>query len=638
MTTVRPKWTGLLVRLFVVTVLPIALIWFLTFQVDVEPEHALPPLRQARFLGGATSAHQHIPPQSQSVTLPHDWRGAFNGTEGWYFFEVQISESSSPATPWAVYLPRLSTNAAVYFNGEYLGSGGSMNEPVARNWYRPLIFTVPASLGHSGRNELAIRLVSSPMGDGFLAPIYFDQYDRLTTAYGQRLFWNHTALQAIIAALFTATALMLQLWLMRPQMFTYLVFGIGMGAWGLVDLSLIVSHPSVPSMAWEWVNVVGVGLLVICSVAFATRFIDQPSPRAERVMMALWAVGSVAMLPIALRWPQSFEWVRNHVWYAICWLLGFYPIGHLARNCLTDNKHDAWVIILGGWTLSCFGSYDYLLLTGHLSREHGPLMQFAAAVVLTMYAYLLTRRFTAAVKKSEELTQELENRVVEKQGEIEANHVRLRALEQEQAVSAERERLMRDMHDGVGGILASTIMLLQLPNLHLNADRIGDALRRALIDLRLMIDSMDPENGNLVTLIAMFRKRMEPLVEAAGLTNKWHLADFPVCVDLHPAHSLQLLRIAQEALCNAVKHAKASCIEVALMLELDAHGNKVGVLRISDDGCGFAPLRVKGGHGLHNMQQRAQRAGMQLNIESGSKGTEVRITIPSGLRVLTIPN
>ncbi|MCY7359533.1 MAG: hypothetical protein LH609_19170 [Rudanella sp.] len=95
-------------------------------------------------------------------------------------------------------------------------------------------------------------------------------------------------------------------------------------------------------------------------------------------------------------------------------------------------------------------------------------------------------------------------------------------------------------------------------------------------------------------------------------------------------HSVEigLYRIAQEALHNAIKHAKASKVHVSLLPD----GDKIS-LNIDDNGSGFKPQRVKvGSHGLHNMRERTQLLNgiFEINSEPG-EGTSVSVVVPVSL-------
>ena len=92
--------------------------------------------------------------------------------------------------------------------------------------------------------------------------------------------------------------------------------------------------------------------------------------------------------------------------------------------------------------------------------------------------------------------------------------------------------------------------------------------------------------------------------------------------DLEPSDAGHLLRILQEAVGNAMRHANAE--RVTLSADRDGSG---AVLCVADDGSGGAATR-RGGRGLANMHRRARELGGELAIESDAEGTRVVLRLP----------
>ena len=110
----------------------------------------------------------------------------------------------------------------------------------------------------------------------------------------------------------------------------------------------------------------------------------------------------------------------------------------------------------------------------------------------------------------------------------------------------------------------------------------------------------------------------------------------PVHPELRPWHVIQIVRLLDEALTNAVKHAGAGRIAVSIETLTDASGFAYGRITVRDDGKGFAlddgmaavAAGQKAARGLRNMRSRAARCGAELEITSGAGGTRVRLTLP----------
>ncbi|WP_162148533.1 ATP-binding protein [Asticcacaulis sp. AC402] len=214
----------------------------------------------------------------------------------------------------------------------------------------------------------------------------------------------------------------------------------------------------------------------------------------------------------------------------------------------------------------------------------------------------------------------LEATLKAREDELRAGHERQQTLMQRQVLLEERQRIVRDMHDGIGGQLLG--LMLQIRGGHIAPPAIEASLQTSIDDLRLIVDSLDSAEEGLSAALRAFEYRVRSQIEGAGL-------GFAVDLSLGdgdglrpgPRASLQILRILQEALSNALRHA------VATRLTLEG-GVSDGVLtlRLGDDGRGFVPGE-KGGRGLGNMKARAKRLGGQLDIVSGAQGTRVVFTV-----------
>lgn len=206
---------------------------------------------------------------------------------------------------------------------------------------------------------------------------------------------------------------------------------------------------------------------------------------------------------------------------------------------------------------------------------------------------------------------------------LEEKHAEVLELQRRQVLGEERERIMRDMHDGIGGLLVSTLATLEAGET--DPDEIGQALRAALDDLRLMIDSLDPlEEDNLSQALGMYRARILPRLADVGLEVDWQVADLPSIPDFGPHKVLQVLRILQEAVTNVIKHAKAT----GLAVRVGAASGPSPCVRIEvrDNGAGIRE-DSREGRGLHNMYRRAESIGGALQIESTPAGTRVSLCL-----------
>lgn len=195
---------------------------------------------------------------------------------------------------------------------------------------------------------------------------------------------------------------------------------------------------------------------------------------------------------------------------------------------------------------------------------------------------------------------------------------------------AERRRIARDLHDHLGSQLVNAMGLLgkdQPRELEIRG-----VLEKCLLDLRLVVDSMDGAQDPLGDRMARLRHRIQPMLDQRGIGMSWDV-DIPPSMELPRAASADhLVAIVQEALSNVVQHAGATNVSVSLTYLADAHN---WCTEISDDGIGIPVATANGtrvgGLGLAGMDSRARLAGGELKVlprEGG--GTRIRVIVPRG--------
>jgi signal transduction histidine kinase len=208
-----------------------------------------------------------------------------------------------------------------------------------------------------------------------------------------------------------------------------------------------------------------------------------------------------------------------------------------------------------------------------------------------------------------------------------------RQLAEKSARLAERSRISRELHDSISQDLFSLSLLAGGLEKALPAD---SPLRPEVQTLAETVDSTNREMRALLLELrptTLDEKGLVPALEELASTYAARLgvkvdADLEP-VSMAPAAELAALRIAQEGLANAVKHARASNIR----LGMHRHGESVEIT-VSDDGEGFVASGngVGQGLGLRLMRERVDELGGSLKIESlADHGTTISATLPMGL-------
>jgi signal transduction histidine kinase len=262
--------------------------------------------------------------------------------------------------------------------------------------------------------------------------------------------------------------------------------------------------------------------------------------------------------------------------------------------------------------------------------EEGDLLSLAANLALALLLGLFIQAIAGQSERRREMIAELER--------ARAENAALLARAREAAVLEERQRLAREIHDTLAQGLTGVVTQLEAAEAALQ-DRPGAArahldtarhlARESLGEARRSVNALRPgplEDGRLVDAIgAVARDWSRTSGVPAVVTSVGQARPLPSETEV------TLLRVAQEALANAARHAGASAVALTL-----AFGDDQVSLDVTDDGVGFDPAAPRsgngsGGYGLTAMRERVAALRGSLDVESGpGQGTTVVATIPAG--------
>ena len=192
----------------------------------------------------------------------------------------------------------------------------------------------------------------------------------------------------------------------------------------------------------------------------------------------------------------------------------------------------------------------------------------------------------------------------------------------------ERRRLRRDLHDGLGPVLATiSVAMDAIHNLADNPDAARDVAsevkaqaQEALEDIRRIAYDLRPPALDEYGLVGALRQHVEAINHINGLDITLH--DPGALPTLPAAVEVAAYRIALEAMTNVQRHAHAQTCCILLSADHDLF------LEISDDGCGIAGSSPSG-VGLHTIRERAAELGGSCQIQSQPKGgTTISVRLP----------
>jgi signal transduction histidine kinase len=212
-------------------------------------------------------------------------------------------------------------------------------------------------------------------------------------------------------------------------------------------------------------------------------------------------------------------------------------------------------------------------------------------------------------------------------------NARLLERSRELSIVEERNRLARELHDSVSQKLFGLVLGAESAGTLIDRDpkaaadqvaRLGELAQESLGELRGLIFELRPASLDDEGLAATLRKQVDVLERVHGHAIELRIASSANCA---PEAEGEVLRVAQEALNNALRHAEAERIE----LRMEARDGRL-IVTVADDGIGFDPddrgLRARR-LGLTSMEERARGLGGTLNVVSRpGEGTTVTLEVP----------
>ncbi len=517
-----------------------------------------------------------------------------------------------PPEDWAVYLPYFDANVAVYLNGHKLDQRGRMRPPADLYRFHSRLTLLPPTALRAGENELLLHLVSEVRHLGGIAPFYLGPASALAGPHRWRVMLTEQSVAGVAWLQAGSFLLALALYLAGRRENVLGWYLLAAPFWLLLGILHLSPTWPVPGYGrWAAFHAALLGVMTFTPVFIIS--IVRPAPRwLVRALLTFLALGLLVAWSALASQSLSAYWrvqLPNYVLKLtsltlVPWMLWLVSRIVLAR---AQSRSAPWLV--------AFAAMPALLgITDAVHGSVAPPMEFALlpfgalGLVLTLWLEL-ARRVMQFERQTAAHAQQLQQTLSAREAELAQSFERIREADRERALAAERQRLLRDMHDGVGGQLASLVHLAGNPQV--GREQVVSGLREGLADLRLVLDSLAQSDDDLLVALGRLRHRIEPTLVAAGMRLEWEVDARLELPPWPPEAVLHLYRCVQEAANNAIRHAQARTLRVGLRAEGEGL-----LLEVADDGCGFDPAQAGNGHGLAGLRARAGRLGGEFAIAS----------------------
>ena len=558
-----------------------------------------------------------------AVDLPHVWDNERRSWRGEAHYRLALPEALAQAgqleNGLGLLLPRVGVRFRVLFNGQELS---------AECWRRSSGYCDAGTRAHFVQlpqrlmapqwadNRIEVQLKGQLLRISGLSPVWVGPRDALYQRHRWLSWWQVNLTWMVAASSFMMGVLSLLIWSRTAEP----LFGLLGGGLVVLTVRLWLSTPVFlpgPFLVWDYVHKLSFTWYCGFTYLFMSELFNFRQSLVRKLVVVMMALGPF--------WLALQAWLENYQLYRlwtgvivlVC-MLALLKVMHRARWGMNVNQR---LMVVVGMATMATGLRDFLVVQMDFPGDTDIRWMTPGSLVL-MFAmgWVLVRRTAQAMEQVAQLNTELARKVSEREAELHAVFDRLRVVENQRVLEAERRRLTRDMHDGLGSQLVQTLNLVHSSGAKVDSASVANMLNHALEELRMTLDSLEPMDGDLPTILGTLRQRISPTLQAARIDLDWQVEAVSAVPGLEVRGVMHLFRCLQEVFANVVQHAQATRVTVRTW----ERGGRI-FLSATDNGVGLGePLESgfrEGGRGISNIRMRASEIGAEVRFSCAHPGT-----------------
>jgi signal transduction histidine kinase len=532
--------------------------------------------------------------------------------------------AASQSGPVAIMAPAHYGELAFALNGIKIEALPTRNHMQISRYHKLYEADIPQGLLRAGANDIKIertgtmRLVGVP--DVYIGP------KEALRAYGDHqqflITWvDRATLIIILLGVFVTAGLLFFSRKIAHYFYFFLMFALLIPQ-EFRNYITIFGYPLMSYMTY-----IGLTYLILSALSFS--YWTDGAPKERHLVWALGASVLAIVAALDLVWGLDSEktvFARAGLFVACGIAMVVWLTRRLARQAKTM---PAELVIVFAFASAFSLGYVIALVTlfGNVSATTRLFLvcftniaeTVAFAGLLATAAIYELRAYQRELAQNAHLKTIVSGRLLQLDGEAQ----RLKTQITSSAVTEERQRFTRDIHDGIGGQLLS--LLLKARSGTLTPDQAEADVASSIADLRLITAALDSSDDGLAFALNSFARRATDQLDAADMSLDWHLDPGFDSLRLDPRTALELLRWLQEGLANAIRHS-GGC-QVAIACRVSSNQDQIE-LSLRDNGKGYRPPpSPQSGRGIANMTARAKRLGGKFTINGAQTGTVLTLIV-----------
>lgn len=621
------RWVGGLI------VFLLGLAWLILWLNQIDQQHAKLTAPQNIQVSSITPTGEQL--TTPLTALPHLFQNSISDLrEHRVTFDVLTPPRAQPQPKLALFSPQVIHGGDLYINGHWFFAIPASTDSIRRTWYAPLSAPIPSDLlSANGTNHLEIRFRSYQRG--FVVPtLLVGPLDDVQTLHSKYLFISSTLAQATNIFCWVVGLFMLSLWITAGGGRLFAYSGGATILWAtLFTLALTPELNLAYWQLWRFLLYISTGGLVLLMSLFLLEYAEVRLWRFARLAMVMGTLGIPCLFLI---WGNQIEFWLDFYWTGLVIFLYVISIGVLLIRKHHNMDALTWVLLGHSLVATVCAYHDYGVQAGPLIEGHTTwlawgvptlllepmfLTHFTLPALLIIVGGILLRLHAQNVHAIENANDTLEVELMRREQELEQAHAEQRVVIAESAMNKERNRILQDIHDGLGSRLVN--LLLQARTDQIVVKNLPIDLQACLEDLRLLVSGQFVGDISFTDALEEFCERAARNLRGVGVVLTHDIAQFEKG-DLSPDTTIHTLRIIQEMVANTIKHAQATECSITVV-RLD---NAIQI-SVKDNGIGFDlsidTFRMK--RGMLGINKRIRELNASHKWKSDNHGTQLDLII-----------
>ena len=565
------------------------------------------------------------------VTLPDAWNKA--GRSGQEVYRLTFMLPALPEEAWSIYLPRAGNRFLVSLNGRTVYRAGPLGDPYADFAQKPHFFALPEGVLLAGQNHLDVLIEGDTNRYAGLSRVHIGADRLLRRDFQVRNAAQHGGSLAVVAMCGVFGLFALALFVSLRQS------GDAFFALACLFCCIRTSYAIVERVPfdyrwWTWLVDVSYAGLVVCIALFCVRALKMAGRHWDllagsfmvlSVVLVSWHAGAsrndirqiwlMAMLAFVtlMSLVMLYEWWRQRSPTSAVLALA-------ALGGLSLGARDHWVVF---YSSDGYGGFA--------------MARFALVLFILAMGWIIVDRLISRMRDERRFKDSMGHELESRRQELSMHYQRQAALEAMAARNRERQRLIQDLHDGMGLQLNSLLGMVEKGAV--NPIEVKNEVRHSIEQLRTLVDGSEAFDGSLLELLGHIRHRIETRLRRQQMSLDWHseVEAGPAQVDAVAAVNLQYILF--ELCTNAIKHSGAARVSVCSRAIDDPQCGSSLEIEFVDNGHASSEATLGDGLGRRSVERRVKelRGYCELHRVQGN-GWRYRLVLPlSAMDGLTGP-